>query len=63
MGWPFRRAETTRSYPAAGSSVTGPAARFFRSKTTGARRAGQAAEDWDRQDRDNERRRRGRYAP
>lgn len=63
MAWPFRRAESTRDYPAAGTTVTGPAARFRRSKTSGARRAGAAADDWERRDREQERRRRGRYAP
>lgn len=64
MAWPFRREQqTSRSYPAAGTSVTGSARRFLRSKTAGARAAGQAAEDWERCDRDNERRRRGPWAP
>ncbi|MFB8772119.1 hypothetical protein [Streptomyces broussonetiae] len=53
----FRRAQSTRTYPAAGTSVTGSAGRFRRHKTTGARQAaaeGQAWEDRDRtQDRTN----------
>jgi hypothetical protein len=50
-----RRAQTTRAYPAAGLSVTGAANRFFRSKTTGAREADQAAQDWETQERARER--------
>ncbi|MFF1284401.1 hypothetical protein ACFVY4_27115 [Streptomyces sp. NPDC058299] len=50
---PFKRAgQSSRSYPAAGVSITGPADRFRRAKTSGARRAardGQAWEDRDRQ--------------
>lgn len=61
MAW-FRRDQTARAYPAAGISVTGPAGRFLRSKTAGARAADRAAADWDRHDREQERRRRGRYA-
>lgn len=62
MGWPFRRTESTRAYPAAGSSVTGSASRFLRAKTTGARRADRDGQDWDAQDRADERARRGRYS-
>lgn len=61
MAWPFGRAETSRDYPAAGTSVTGPASRFFRSKTSGARAAGRAGDDWEQRDRQQERQRRGRY--
>jgi hypothetical protein len=62
MGWPFRSAQSTRAYPAAGTSVTGNAARFRRSKTSGARRADRDGQDWDATDRDAERTRRGRYS-
>lgn len=51
MGLFSRRAQTTRHYPAAGTSVTGSAGRFRRAKTTGAARAEADAEDWERQDR------------
>lgn len=52
MGWPFRRTEqSTRDYPAAGTSVTGRADRFRRAKTSGARKAGAEAEAWEQQDR------------
>jgi hypothetical protein len=57
MGWPFRRAEqSTRAYPAAGTSVTGDASRFRRAKTSGARKAGAQAEKWEQQDRARDRR-------
>ncbi|MFJ3021464.1 hypothetical protein ACIPH4_11000 [Streptomyces tendae] len=56
MGWLSRRAQSTRDYPAAGASVTGDAARFRRAKTTGARRAGRAAERWEEADRARTRR-------
>jgi hypothetical protein len=50
---PFKRSgQSSRSYPAAGVSITGSADRFRRAKTAGARRAardGQAWEDRDRQ--------------
>ncbi|MFI1021282.1 hypothetical protein [Streptomyces olivaceus] len=52
----FRRAQTTRAYPAAGRAVTGDPARFRRSKTTGARQAGKAAEKWEQADRARTRR-------
>lgn len=56
MGLFSRRQPTTsRSYPAAGTSVSGSASRFRRSKTTGARQAGAAAEAWEQQDRAHER--------
>ncbi|MGX1116386.1 hypothetical protein RKD37_001749 [Streptomyces ambofaciens] len=51
MGWLSRRTQSTRDYPAAGASVTGDAGRFRRAKTTGARRAGRAAERWEEADR------------
>ncbi|MDX3125730.1 hypothetical protein [Streptomyces scabiei] len=51
-----RRAQTTRAYPAAGTSVTGSASRFRLSKTVGAREADQAAQAWEDQERDRERR-------
>lgn len=49
-------AQSTRAYPAAGTSVTGDAGRFRRAKTGGARRAGAAAERWEEQDRRRDRR-------
>lgn len=65
MAWnPFRREpQTSRHYPAAGTSVTGRAGRFLRSKTSGARAAGQAADDWEQADRQAERQRRGPWTP
>ncbi|MFB6787667.1 hypothetical protein ACFCWT_13425 [Streptomyces olivaceus] len=45
------RKSSTRAYPAAGTSVTGDPARFRRSKTTGARKAGRDAERWEQADR------------
>ncbi|WP_159107037.1 hypothetical protein [Streptomyces coelicoflavus] len=51
MGLFSRRAQSTRAYPAAGTSVTGDAARFRRAKTSGAREAGDAAEKWEKADR------------
>ncbi|QJT04375.1 hypothetical protein G9272_32170 [Streptomyces asoensis] len=63
MAWRRTREQSTRAYPAAGTSVTGSVGRFFRSKTSGARRAGAAADAWEQRDRENERRRRGLYAP
>ncbi|MFE1586987.1 hypothetical protein [Streptomyces sp. NPDC059402] len=51
MSWLSRRAQSTRDYPAAGTSVTGDAARFRRAKTSGARKAGRAAEKWEEADR------------
>lgn len=50
MGF-FRSAKSTRAYPAAGVSVTGRADRFRRAKTTGARQADRAAQQWEDQDR------------
>jgi hypothetical protein len=61
MGWP-RRAQSTRAYPAAGTSVTGSAARFRLAKTLGARRADRAGQAWEDADRADERRRRGPWA-
>ena len=61
MGIFKRTQQTTRSYPAAGTSVTGSAGRFFRAKTSGARaadRQGQAWEDAERQRERNRGRRR-----
>jgi len=64
MAWnPFRRDQTTRHYPAAGIPVTGPAGRFRRSKTIGARAADRAAADWEQADRQAERQRRGPWTP
>jgi len=60
MAW-FRRAQATRDYPAAAVSVSGPADRFRRAKTTGARNADRAGQAWEDADREQERRRRGRY--
>lgn len=51
MGWLSRRTQSTRDYPAAGTSVTGDAGRFRRAKTSGAREAGRAAEKWENADR------------
>ncbi|MFF7553592.1 hypothetical protein ACFZA9_11980 [Streptomyces olivaceus] len=45
------RKSSSRAYPAAGTTVTGDPARFRRSKTTGARAAGAAAERWEQADR------------
>jgi len=61
MAW-FRRAQATRDYPAVGTSVSGPADRFRRAKTTGARNADRAGQAWEDADRQDERQRRGRYA-
>ncbi|MET9099969.1 hypothetical protein [Streptomyces antibioticus] len=60
MAW-LRRPQSTRDYPAAGASVTGDASRFLRAKTAGARRADRAGQAWEDADREQERRRRGRY--
>lgn len=46
-----RRAQTERSYPAAGVSVTGPAGRFRRHKTSGARAAAREGQGWEDADR------------
>lgn len=61
MAWFRSRDQTSRAYPAAGTTVTGPAARFFRSKTSGARTAARAGQAWEDTDRQAERQRRGRY--
>ncbi|WP_435279147.1 hypothetical protein [Streptomyces sp. 1222.5] len=50
MGLFSRRAQTSRDYPVAGASFTGRADRFRRAKTTGARKAADAAEKWEQQD-------------
>lgn len=59
MGLFRRAAETKRTYPAAGISVTGRADRFHRAKTSGARDADRAAQAWE--DRDRQQDRRGRW--
>ncbi|MFC9682706.1 hypothetical protein [Streptomyces sp. NPDC056948] len=56
MGLFSRRAQTTRDYPAAGTSVTGDAGRFRRAKTTGARRAAAQGQAWEDNDRQQDRR-------
>lgn len=38
MAWRRNRDQSTRDYPAAGTSVTGGSGRFHRAKTSGARR-------------------------
>ncbi|MEV5957273.1 hypothetical protein AB0M11_26490 [Streptomyces sp. NPDC051987] len=55
MGLFFGRGQTTRAYPAAGTSVTGAASRFFRAKTTGARRADRQGQAWEDRDRAQDR--------
>ena len=47
----FSRAQSSRAYPVAGLTITGRADRFRRAKTSGAREAGQAAEEWEDRDR------------
>lgn len=56
MSWLSRRAQSTRDYPAAGTSVTGDSGRFRRAKTTGARKTGRDAERWEEADRARTRR-------
>lgn len=56
MGLFSRRDQTSRDYPAAGTSVSGDRGRFRRHRTTGAREAGAAAEAWERADRKRDRR-------
>jgi hypothetical protein len=51
-----RRDKSSRSYPAAGVSVTGLASRFRSHKTSGARAADRQGEAWEDQDRANEKR-------
>lgn len=51
MAWFSRREQSTRAYPAAGTSVTGDAGRYRRAKTRGARQAGAAADKWETADR------------
>ncbi|MFH9823033.1 hypothetical protein [Streptomyces bobili] len=62
MGWLSRRADSTRAYPAAGTSVTGSTSRFRRSKTSGARAADRQGQAWEDADRAAEHARRGRYS-
>ncbi|MEW2302007.1 hypothetical protein AB0958_18875 [Streptomyces sp. NPDC006655] len=56
MGLFSKRGQSTRSYPAAGVSVTGSSSRFFRAKTTGARRAARSGQAWEDRDRKQDRR-------
>lgn len=51
----FKRAQSSRNYPVAGTSVSGDASRFRRAKTIGARQAGAAAEQWEEKDRARDR--------
>ncbi|WP_327411322.1 hypothetical protein OG458_42050 (plasmid) [Streptomyces sp. NBC_01281] len=52
---PFRsEPKTSRSYPAAGTSVSGPSGRFSRAKTSGARKAGRDGDAWENRDRQQE---------
>ena len=53
MPWPFRRAKTTVDYW--GTPVTGPADRFRRHKTTGAREAAREGQQWEDAERAAER--------
>ncbi|MFE0819147.1 hypothetical protein [Streptomyces sp. NPDC058847] len=55
MAW-FSRAQSSRDYPAAGTSVTGDAGRFRRHKTTSTRKAARAGQAWEDRDRAGERR-------
>lgn len=52
----FRRAQSTRTYPAAGTSITGDASRFRRHKTSGARQAARQGQAWEDADRQQDRR-------
>ena len=52
----FRRAQSTRAYPAAGTTITGPADRFRRAKTSGARQAARQGQAWEDADRQRDRR-------
>ncbi|MFF3310502.1 hypothetical protein [Streptomyces sp. NPDC002952] len=54
MGLFSRRSTSSRSYPAAGTVVTGNSGRFFRAKTSGAARAARAGQAWEDADRDRE---------
>jgi hypothetical protein len=56
MSWLSRRTQSTRDYPAAGTSVTGDAGRFRRAKTTGARKAAREGQAWEDRDRAQDRR-------
>lgn len=47
MGLFSRRSQSTRSYPVAGTSVTGDSGRFRRAKTTSAREAADKGQDWE----------------
>ncbi|WP_262058544.1 hypothetical protein [Streptomyces sp. STR69] len=47
MVWRRNRDQSTRDYPAAGTSVTGNAGRFRRAKTAGARQAASEGQDWE----------------
>jgi hypothetical protein len=51
----LRRAQSSRSYPAAGISVTGDAGRFRRAKTSGAQAADAQGQAWEERDRDQDR--------
>ncbi|MFE6354359.1 hypothetical protein ACFVOO_16175 [Streptomyces rochei] len=55
MGW-FSRAQSSRDYPAAGTSVTGDAGRFRRHKTSSARKAAREGQAWEDRDRAQDRR-------
>jgi len=55
MGW-FSRAQSSRDYPAAGTSVSGDAGRFRSHKTSGARRAAREGQAWEDRDRARDRR-------
>jgi hypothetical protein len=56
MGLFSRRTQSTRDYPAAGRAVTGDSGRFFRHKTSGARRAAREGQAWEDRDRAGDRR-------
>ncbi|MEU5596643.1 hypothetical protein [Streptomyces sp. NPDC020298] len=56
MGLFRRDTQATRSYPAAGVSVTGSVGRFRRAKTSGARRAAAQGQAWEDRDRAQDRR-------
>lgn len=47
----FRRTQSSREYPATATTVTGPADRYRRAKTTGARRAARQGQAWEDRDR------------
>lgn len=52
----WNRAQTSRDYPAAGTSVTGDANRFRRAKTSGARQADRQGQAWEDADRNRDKR-------